>query len=1806
MLINRTKSWFFNTLLLLLLASLLPIGEGFSQGFSNYNWYFGSTDAGINFSKASTLPNLVSDQGLPFGTERSAVATDPSSGELLFYTDGNLVFDASHTAMPGGPIPGTEKPVVVCEVPGVPDQYFIITNDATGPTAGNISFSIVDMSLPGNSGGAVPLGEVTSTLTASGLNNTSEAMLVVAKENGIGFWLIYKQSGNNNNYEVSSIDGAGAAGFQAPTTFALSDPLVAGSLKYNRNTDKIAVVPQTIGRNVQILDFDPVTGILTFDTDVQFSGGAATNASFDAEWSVSGNKLYISKQDPDHDLVQYDIGLPSGSLVSVLPASVDQSLGLRRGPDNTLYHLYEAGGNVLLGRVNEPDSIPSLVNYDADPFFGTVFNATRLPNIAAFNPPVTVDFNPKTACNNLSVNYIPSITNTLTGDPISPDSLLWEFSDGTTSTHIVPIHTFMDDGSGPPASITLTAFVGGIPHRTTSPITIDPYNLQINLVNDTTICALPFSVTAENTTGASSLIWNNGQVGPTLDLSVTDSVGLYYLTATDGSCAGIYPITIRLYRQENQRANVWFFGNQAGIDFNGFPTNPAIGIPVPSGILTLNNEIISPEGTSIISDANGDPIFYTDGNNVWDRRGGAPIATGIGGDNTSAQSALIVQVPQNGSQYYIFTTQPMDGASTDFELNYSIFDLAQNAGFGAVVEQGHLLFATSTERIAANDDWLIAHELGTNTFRSYPLTPDGIGAPVLSSVGAVHSKFTTSDGQGYMKLSNNGQLAVAFNNTVELFDFDNASGLIFNELSLDFAEAGQAYGVEFSPSGRNLYATLRNGGGGGKLFIWEVDSTTALTTSTSPVHIAASRQEIPISGNFGALQVGPDGILYIAEDGATDLQTVTDPDIDFLPDPTDNSIVVFPTTSSISLAGQTSGLGLPSFVQTLSEPITDPTFDFSDNCVDQVVSFTATNTYDGEELDNFNWSVEDDMGTVVITSTERDFEHTFDRPGDYTVRLTIVNDCTDPTTGAPYTFTFDPETLRIFPFPAEPISLNTTETFCDGTPLTLDADNNEAGVEYVWEFDGAVINDDISDSDIEPTETGTYFYSLTSANGCVVRDSVVVSPAAEYTLNEPGPLCKDEDFTLIPTPAIAGDYTWTISNDGGVTFTTLSRTQDQDIDTSIPGDYIYRLTVLPTINPTCPVSEEVEVTVNPSAEFTLTPGSASGTCTSPNGSITIDISSTGSYAYAVDLGGSIVANDVNILGASSATNPPVVVSGLVSGAYQVTLTNEATGCEELQVVTVNNTAADFEVNVMPFVQLDCDLVQLEIEVAPLDPLAPPESIYPITYALINEDTGEEFTGNFTSPRILPSSFRIEAPLEDGNYLLDVIQDATGCNVGTDPSTPIVINKDVPELVAIGPTTITLCPGNVARLEIQTTPLSDSVKVNWTGPENTSGVAKFDVSTPGIYFAELSNASGTCISSEEFVVVFEDPFTVDFIAPDICGDVSLTAFTDLSGSFSYTWFRDGANFGVGEEIAVTENGAYRVEAVNTVSGCLPASTSDEKDVTIVPEFSVSILPVTPCSGGDFEVEADIIGANDDPLDYTFAWTINGRVQTGAIENIFTVESDADAFDISVIAISNDRNICQAFDNVIVERKDGAPSPFARSYNICPADPTPAFSELTLPATAEELDAIIRNFSSVAWTNTSGGPDPIVEPDGFTVNITDPGDYEVRLSDFKGCSFTQRVVIKEDCRPRIDAPNAFAPNGNNKTFSVFPVFVSNFEIFIYSRWGEIVFQSNDPNFIWDGSFAGKAMPAGTYPYVIKYADEFNPDTELEQRGGVLLIR
>jgi len=134
--------------------------------------------------------------------------------------------------------------------------------------------------------------------------------------------------------------------------------------------------------------------------------------------------------------------------------------------------------------------------------------------------------------------------------------------------------------------------------------------------------------------------------------------------------------------------------------------------------------------------------------------------------------------------------------------------------------------------------------------------------------------------------------------------------------------------------------------------------------------------------------------------------------------------------------------------------------------------------------------------------------------------------------------------------------------------------------------------------------------------------------------------------------------------------------------------------------------------------------------------------------------------------------------------------------------------------------------------------------------------------------------------------------------------------------------------------------------------------------------------------------------------------------------------------------------------------------------------------------------------------------------------------------------------------------------------------------------EDMTAVliaVSNMPNYVW-NTGDQLDQIF--------ITEPGVYSVTASQGP-CASTALVTVKA-CEAEIILPNAISPtklDGTNDCFFIpeyVQRFISEFEITIYNRWGEVVYHSDDKAFKWYGDYKGKVYRDTVYSYFIRYKD------------------
>jgi gliding motility-associated-like protein len=138
------------------------------------------------------------------------------------------------------------------------------------------------------------------------------------------------------------------------------------------------------------------------------------------------------------------------------------------------------------------------------------------------------------------------------------------------------------------------------------------------------------------------------------------------------------------------------------------------------------------------------------------------------------------------------------------------------------------------------------------------------------------------------------------------------------------------------------------------------------------------------------------------------------------------------------------------------------------------------------------------------------------------------------------------------------------------------------------------------------------------------------------------------------------------------------------------------------------------------------------------------------------------------------------------------------------------------------------------------------------------------------------------------------------------------------------------------------------------------------------------------------------------------------------------------------------------------------------------------------------------------------------------------------------------------------------------------------------------------------------DGVVVSSGETFDylFADAGEYELIVSTVStsGCIATDKItIILDPNTSHLIIPGSFTPNfdGINDLFTVVAENLATFEMFIYNRWGELVFQSSSVEPGWTGfSDIGYFYPDGLYVYRINALGEDGQVYNLS--GGITLFR
>jgi gliding motility-associated-like protein len=529
----RTKIRSICNLIILLLT--FAGTEGFSQGEAN-NWFIvGNAAMTFNFGAPQNIPcpNAL-------GVYGTAVASD-TAGNLLFYTNGEKVYTKTHQLMQNGDgLLGKSfyQPVIAFRKPGSDRYYYIFTiGNFSFPPNDGLRYSLVDMEANGGEGKVI-----SKNLTLTGGIDAMDVLTATLHKNNRDIWVITrKQQPDKYIYAAYLVTPSG-----------ISDPVNTNNLKV-QNSMEFTIGGIRVSPNGKkffdwqmndpfLGDFDNSTGLLS-KICIPTVTGTNSFIPIGGEFSNDSKYFYIcgTLVNTAYVVYQYDANATDslafvnseirvGSAHQTPGSPQGQFLWMQAAPDGKIYGIRQ-GLNTLF-TINYPDNAGTSCDFQINGFTLAGNAGHSLPQfVTSYLQHIYYSGN----CAGTPISFTASF------QPV-PDSIIWNFGDGSTSPQLNPTHTYTDGGN-----YTVTAsvvypggrlgeahrdvFISDLPHP--------------DLGNDITICK---GTSVQLSPGSfASYLWGNSTIDSTLNVADT---GLYFVKVTNEfGCINSDTVSVSWYQQ---------------------------------------------------------------------------------------------------------------------------------------------------------------------------------------------------------------------------------------------------------------------------------------------------------------------------------------------------------------------------------------------------------------------------------------------------------------------------------------------------------------------------------------------------------------------------------------------------------------------------------------------------------------------------------------------------------------------------------------------------------------------------------------------------------------------------------------------------------------------------------------------------------------------------------------------------------------------------------------------------------------------------------------------------------------------------------------------------------------------------------------------------------------------------------------------------------------------------------------------------------------------------------------------------------
>jgi gliding motility-associated-like protein len=360
---------------------------------------------------------------------------------------------------------------------------------------------------------------------------------------------------------------------------------------------------------------------------------------------------------------------------------------------------------------------------------------------------------------------------------------------------------------------------------------------------------------------------------------------------------------------------------------------------------------------------------------------------------------------------------------------------------------------------------------------------------------------------------------------------------------------------------------------------------------------------------------------------------------------------------------------------------------------------------------------------------------------------------------------------------------------------------------------------------------------------------------------------------------------------------------------------------------------------------------------------------------------------------------------------------------------------------------------------------------------------------------------------------------------------------------------------------------------------------------GTHWLVYTVDNGLCSITDSIQVIVGDTLRsfTNFDSLSVCygNYVTLQAQAQggVGGNYSYQW-NHGLPNGQSQFVGPLTNSDWYIVTVS--DGC-SQPVADSIWISVAPEIVTTTI-TSPRICRDSIGYAQVVaqsGAN-----YSYAWSTT-PVQTSPLIDVYP--------GTYYVQITDLNTGCTAMDTAIVPGF----SQLSASFSVSPNQECILLSQASVTLIDFSLGGTYGTWDFGDGFGTT--PYQLGQYPSYT--YTDTGFYVITLvlENEGGClSFQQRTVCIE-LDPVLYVPNAFTPNGDfiNDGFKAVGGQIEEYEMFIYDRWGKLLFYTNEIEEAWNGTFENEDAQSGQYLYRIRYKHYDLPDVQ-DLQGKVYLIR